>query len=73
MSDELQEYLEEIYKLPIEVEQKENGLMYIAFGNMFIIPFLYKKSLTKARNLADAEAKIDNEILKIYKKEKNRC
>lgn len=69
MAEEIEEKLSEIYKLPVVVEKKEGRLFYISLGNMFIIPFLYRKEVTLEANITDLCLKIDVEILKIYKKE----
>ena len=71
MIEELEERLQETYKLDIKITKDEFGFIYINFGNIFEIPFIYQRNMTLEVNYRNAKAKIDKEIIKMYKKEKN--
>ena len=73
MEDEIQENLEEIYIFPIDVKFRDFGIydVYCKIkNNEFDIPLLYNNRVTMECNILNTVQKIDNELIKIFKKGK---
>lgn len=68
MLEELEERLQEMYKKDIKVSKDEFGFIYISFGDLFEIPFIYQSKMTFEVNLRNAKDKIENEIIKMYRR-----
>ena len=72
MEEEIQDELEKIYTIPIEVKWR-NFRIYDAYftinKNVESIAFIYDVQSTKEYNISNICQKIDNEIVKNFKKE----
>lgn len=72
MEDEIQDKLEEIYKLYIDVKYKDVNLyeIYVKISNekAFCIPFLYDKKGTLEANITEIKNRIDKNIVDLFKK-----
>ncbi len=72
MEEEIQEELEKIYTIPIEVKWRDFRIYDVYFTidkNVGSITFIYNVQSTKDYNISNICQKIDNEIVKIFKKE----
>ena len=71
MEEEIQNELEKIYTIPIEVKWRDFRIYDVYFSinkNVRSIAFIYDVQSTKDYNISNVCQKIDNEIVKIYKK-----
>lgn len=71
MEDEFQEKLEEIYDFPIDVKFKDFRHYDIYCRPQFFkycIPIIYDAKATFETNIHNAVLKIDNEIIRSFKK-----
>lgn len=69
---EIQDELEKIYTIPIEVKWRDFRIYDVYFTinrNVGSIAFIYDMQSTKDYNISNICQKIDNEIVKMYKKE----
>lgn len=71
MLEELEERLQEMYKKDIKVSKDEIRFIFIRFGDLFEIPFIYQSKMTFEVNLRNAKDKIENEIIKMYRRVTN--
>lgn len=72
MEEEIQEELEKIYTIPIEVKWRDFRIYDVYFTinkNVESIVFIYDTQSTKDYNISNIIQKIDNEIVKNFKKE----
>lgn len=72
MEEEIQDELEKIYTIPIEVKWRDFRIYDVYFTinrNVGSIAFIYDMQSTKDHNITNICQKIDNEIVKMYKKE----
>jgi hypothetical protein len=72
MEDEIQEKLQDKYNFPIDVKYRKTGFfdIYCSLKNdSFVIPVIYDKRRTLESNISNIIMKIDNQIIKLYKKE----
>lgn len=71
MEEEIQEELEKIYTIPIEVKWRDFRIYDVYFTinkNVRSIGFIYDVQSTKDYNISNVCQKIDNEIVKMFKK-----
>ena len=72
MEEEIQEKLEEIYNFPVEVKFRNTGFFDVYCSlenrNSFVLPIIYDKRRTLESNITNISMKIDNQIIKLYKK-----
>ena len=71
MEEEIQDELEKIYTIPIEVKWRDFRIYDVYFTinkNVESIGFIYDAQSTKEYNISNICQKIDNEIVKNYKK-----
>ena len=71
MLEELEERLQEMYKNDIKVTKDEFGFIFIKFGDLFEIPFIYQSKMTLEVNVRNAKDKIEKNIIRLYRKEIN--
>lgn len=72
MEEEIQDELEKIYTIPIEVKWRDFRIYDVYFTinkNEESIAFIYDVQNTKEYNISNICQKIDNEIVKNFKKE----
>lgn len=72
MEEEIQDELEKIYTIPIEVKWRDFRIYDVYFTinkNVESIVFIYDVQSTKEYNISNICQKIDNEIVKNFKKE----
>lgn len=72
MEEEIQDKLNEIYNFSIEVKFRNTGFFDIYCSlknnNSFVIPIIYDKRRTFESNITNISMKIDNQLIKLYKK-----
>ena len=72
MEEEIQDELEKIYTIPIEVKWRDFRIYDVYFTinkNVRSISFIYDVQSTKDYNISNICQKIDNEIVKNFKKD----
>lgn len=72
MEEEIQDELEKIYTIPFEVKWRNFWIYDVYFTinkNVESIAFIYDIQSTKEYNISNICQKIDNEIVKNFKKE----
>lgn len=72
MKEEIQDELEKIYTISIEVKWRNSWIYDVYFTinkNVESIAFIYDMQSTKEYNISNICQKIDNEIVKNFKKE----
>lgn len=72
MEEEIQDELEKIYTIPIEVKWRDFRIYDVYFTinkNIGSITFIYDVQSTKEYNISNICQKVDNEIVKNFKKE----
>lgn len=72
MEEEIQDELEKIYTIPIEVKWRDFRIYDVYFTvnkNIKSIAFIYNVQSTLESNISNVCQKIDNEIVKNFKKE----
>ena len=75
MEEEIQDELEKIYTIPIEVKWRDFRIYDVYFTinkKVGSIAFIYDVQSTKEYNISNICQKIDNEIVKNFKKERKR-
>lgn len=72
MEEEIEERLEQIYTGYIKVKFRDfciyDVFLKLKGGDMIAVVFLYDAKLTMEGNIHNISMKIDNELIKLYKK-----
>lgn len=71
MEEEILEKLEDTYNFKIDVKYRETGFfdVYCSLKNdSFVLPIIYDKRRTFESNISNIIMKIDNQIIKLFKK-----
>lgn len=72
MEQEIEKKLELIYNGFIDVEFKDYGVydvfLTLKGGQVISVVFMFNAKMTMAANMRSLQAKIDNELIKLFKK-----